>query len=83
MLELKAPVALNIVCFGVMEAGDGAINREIVMDLHESGIAAPSWTTIAGQSVIRCAIVNHRTTREDIDVVVEAVVELAAKRRAG
>jgi glutamate/tyrosine decarboxylase-like PLP-dependent enzyme len=83
MLELKAPVALNIVCFGVMEAGDGAINREIVMDLHESGIAAPSWTTIAGQSVIRCAIVNHRTTRQDIDIVVETVVELAAQRRAG
>jgi aromatic-L-amino-acid/L-tryptophan decarboxylase len=79
-LELKAPVALNIVCFGVRGAHDGAINREIVMDLHEAGIAAPSWTTIGGQSVIRCALVNHRTTRADIDIVVEAIVKIGAER---
>jgi aromatic-L-amino-acid/L-tryptophan decarboxylase len=77
-LDLKAPVALNIVCFGVGGAGNGAINREIVMDLHEAGIAAPSWTTIAGETVIRCAIVNHRTTRADIDIVVEAVLARTA-----
>ena len=53
------------------------------MDLHEDGIAAPSWTTIGGQTVIRCALVNHRTTRADIDVVVEAVVGAAAALVAG
>jgi glutamate/tyrosine decarboxylase-like PLP-dependent enzyme len=59
LLELKAPVALNLACFGVKGDHAGSINREIVMDLHESGVAAPSWTTIGGQTVIRCAIVNH------------------------
>lgn len=74
LLELTAPVALNIVCFGVRGDHDGTINREIVMDLHEAGIAAPSWTTIGGRSVIRCALVNHRTTRADIDITFDAIV---------
>jgi aromatic-L-amino-acid/L-tryptophan decarboxylase len=80
LFELKAPVALNIVCFGVRNAGDGRINREVVLDLHESGIAAPSWTTIRGECVIRCAIVNHRTTRDDVDRTFHAIVELASMR---
>ncbi len=80
LFELKAPVALNIVCFGVRDAGDGSINREVVLDLQESGIAAPSWTTIRGECVIRCAIVNHRTTRADIDRTLDAIAELASAR---
>jgi aromatic-L-amino-acid/L-tryptophan decarboxylase len=80
LLHLKAPVALNIVCFGVSGAHDSEINREIVMDLHEAGVAAPSWTTINGETVIRCAIVNHRTTKADIDQVVTAIIERAVER---
>jgi aromatic-L-amino-acid/L-tryptophan decarboxylase len=83
LLELKAPVALNIVCFGVRGENDGRTNREIVLDLQEAGIVAPSWTTIGGEDVIRCALVNHRTTRADIDIIVEAVTEFAAKRGIG
>jgi glutamate/tyrosine decarboxylase-like PLP-dependent enzyme len=81
LLELSSPVALNIVCFGVRGAHDGTLNREIVMDLHEAGIAAPSWTTIGGRSVIRCALVNHRTTEADIDITFDAIVERAQARR--
>src|SRR5262249_10144741 len=55
LFELKAPVALNIVCFAVKGA-DGAFNRELVMDLQEAGTAAPSWTTLKGETAIRCAI---------------------------
>ena len=77
LFELKAPVALNIVCFGVRGAHDRASNRELVLDMHESGIAAPSWTTIGGESVIRCAIVNHRTTRADIDRMMDCMTGLA------
>ena len=79
VFELKAPVSLNIVCFGVRGA-DGRVNRELVLDLHESGIAVPSWTRIDGQTVIRCAIVNHRTTREDIDRMMECLADLAIRR---
>jgi aromatic-L-amino-acid/L-tryptophan decarboxylase len=83
IFELKAPVSLNIVCFGVQGAGDGSINRELVLDLQEAGIAAPSWTTIGGETVIRCAIVNHRTTASDIDVIVDSLTVLAQTRSRG
>ncbi|HET6388082.1 pyridoxal phosphate-dependent decarboxylase family protein [Hyphomicrobium sp.] len=76
--ELKAPVALNIVCFGVKGAA-GAANRDLVLDLHESGIAAPSWTTINGDTAIRCAIFNHRTTRRDIDIFMDAISDRALR----
>ncbi|MFZ1110108.1 MAG: pyridoxal-dependent decarboxylase [Rhodomicrobium sp.] len=80
LFELKAPVALNIVCFGVRGEGDGRINREIVLDLQETGIAAPSWTTVRGECVVRCAIVNHRTARADIDRMLDAISALALSR---
>ncbi len=80
LFELKAPVALNIVCFGVRGAHDRAVNRELVLDMHETGVAVPSWTTIGGEPVIRCAIVNHRTTRADIDRMMDCLTNLALSR---
>lgn len=83
-LQLMAPVALNIVCFRHV-AADGDLNRlnaDIVADLQEAGIAAPSTTTIDGALVIRAAIVNHRTTHADVAILVDAVLE-AGRRRAG
>lgn len=70
--ELKAPVALNIVCFGIRGA-DSEFVRNLVLDLQESGLAAPSWTTINGELVVRCAIVNHRTTVADIDAFMDTL----------
>jgi len=81
-LELCAQPTLNIVCFRVRGADD-SINRELVLDLHESGIAAPSWTEIDGKCVIRCAIINHRTTRGDIDIFLSALESLLEKRLNG
>jgi aromatic-L-amino-acid decarboxylase len=72
---LKARVALNIVCFGIRNAGPETV-RDVVTKLQLAGIAAPSWTTLDGETVIRCAIVNHRTTVEDIDVFWEALNQL-------
>lgn len=80
-LELLAPVNLNIVCFRY-RAGD-AINREIVADVQESGIAAPSSTILDGKFAIRAAIVNHRTAETDIDALVSAVLEFGARRCGG
>jgi glutamate/tyrosine decarboxylase-like PLP-dependent enzyme len=79
-LELLAPVMLNIVCFRVRAASD-VVNAEIVADLHEAGIAAPSTTTIGGKLAIRAAIVNHRTRPEDVTALLDAV--LAAARARG
>jgi aromatic-L-amino-acid/L-tryptophan decarboxylase len=75
-LELLAPARLNIVCFRY-RASDAA-NAKIVVDLHESGIAAPSTTTVNGKLAIRAAFVNHRTQQRDVDAMVDAVLKLGA-----
>ncbi len=64
---MRAPVTLNVVCFAVADDPDGALAREIVMDMHESGEAAPSLTILDGAPAIRAAIINHRTHEADID----------------
>jgi aromatic-L-amino-acid decarboxylase len=73
-LELLAPVSLNIACFRFRSAQSDQVNARIVADLHESGIAAPSTTTIDGRLAIRAAIVNHRTRAGDIDALVGAIL---------
>jgi glutamate/tyrosine decarboxylase-like PLP-dependent enzyme len=79
-LELLAPVDLNIVCFRYRTNDANTVNGEIVIDIQESGIAAPSTTVLDGQLAIRAAIVNHRTDRCDIDALVEAVLEFGSRR---
>jgi len=80
-LELLAPVPLNIVCFGYRSPDANRINAEIAIALQESGIVAPSSTTIEGRVAIRAAIVNHRTEKRDVDALVAATVTLGAARR--
>jgi aromatic-L-amino-acid/L-tryptophan decarboxylase len=82
-LELLAPATLNIVCFRVRADAEESdrFNREIVADLQESGIAAPSTTVLNGRLAIRAAIVNHRARREDADMLVDGVLAMARARR--
>jgi glutamate/tyrosine decarboxylase-like PLP-dependent enzyme len=79
-LELLAPVQLNIVCFRYRAADANRINGEIVIDIQESGIAAPSTTLLDGRLAIRAAIVNHRTDACDIDALISAVLDFGARR---
>ena len=81
-LELLAPVPLNIVCFRYRSAPEtvDALNRNIVADIQEAGLAAPSTTVINGALAIRAAFVNHRSREEDAEALVSAV--LAAGRNA-
>lgn len=74
-LELLAPVPLNIVCyrFKIEGADDGTVNRlnqDLLASLQENGVAAPSSTILQGKFAIRVAITNHRSRREDFDVLV-------------
>jgi aromatic-L-amino-acid decarboxylase len=79
-LELLAPVQLNIVCFRYRAADANRVNRNIVIDIQESGIAAPSTTVLDGELAIRAAIVNHRTDTCDVDALIAAVLEFGAQR---
>ena len=81
-LELLAPVNLNIVCFRYRADDANTVNGEIVIDIQESGIAAPSTTVLDGRLAIRAAIVNHRTDVCDVDALVDAVLEFGARKVA-
>ncbi len=77
-LERLAPVPLNIVCFRFVAEDHSdeelnLLNQELLIRLHESGSAAPSYTTLNGKYALRVAITNHRSTRTDFDVLLEAV----------
>ena len=81
VLELLAPVPLNIVNFryrGALldEQALNELNAELLMRLQEKGIAAPSSTVLRGRFAIRVAICNHRSRREDFDLLVESVVAI-------
>jgi aromatic-L-amino-acid/L-tryptophan decarboxylase len=79
-LELLAPAPLNIVCFRYVFPGKddealNALNQEILLRVQESGLAIPSHTMLGGRFAIRVAITNHRSRREDFDLLVRAVVD--------
>lgn len=78
-LELMAPVGLNIVCFRHRGEDPDRLNARIVIEIQESGIAAPSTTRIDNQLAIRAAIVNHRTGTHDIDRLVDGVLAFGAR----
>jgi glutamate/tyrosine decarboxylase-like PLP-dependent enzyme len=80
-LELMAPIGMDIVCFrfnpgGMDDEGLNGLNKEILMQLHEQGIAAPSYTTLNGRYCLRIAIANHRSRQEDFDLLATEVVRL-------
>jgi glutamate/tyrosine decarboxylase-like PLP-dependent enzyme len=80
-LELLAPVALNVVCFryapaGVPEERLDAINQEILLRVQETGIAVPSGTLVRGRYAIRVANVNHRSRREDFELLARSVTRI-------
>jgi len=86
-LELMAPVPLNIVCLRYVGSQEGerldAVNREVLIRIQERGIAVPSATTLNGRFAIRVAITNHRSRREDFDVLVGAIAEIGREVAAG
>jgi glutamate/tyrosine decarboxylase-like PLP-dependent enzyme len=84
-LELLAPVNLNIVCFRFRDStGDlDRLNVDIVADIQEAGLAAPSTTMIGGKLVIRAAMVNHRIQVTDVNALVQAVLAAGTWRAAG
>ena len=71
---------LKNVCFRYRGADSDKAYREVVNEIQESGIAAPSTTVLDGRLAIRAAIVNHRTDRRDIDALISAVLDFGAQR---
>ena len=79
--ELTAPIGLDIVCFrynpgGLNTEQLNALNKAILIELQESGIAAPSYTTLNGIYCLRVAISNHRSRFADFDMLVEHLLRI-------
>ena len=86
-LELLAPTAMNIVNFRYVDNSlddekQDDLNAEILMRLHERGIATPSSTVLNSRFSIRVAICNHRSTRADFAALVDAVSSIGKEIRS-
>jgi glutamate/tyrosine decarboxylase-like PLP-dependent enzyme len=85
-LQLLAPVALNVVCFrlrpqGCAEVALNGLNKEVLLRVQESGVAVPSSTVLDGKFAMRVAITNHRSRRQDFEMLVAAVLEIGEQLR--
>jgi aromatic-L-amino-acid decarboxylase len=88
-LELALPVSLNIVNFRYTrpdwdDAMLDELNKQIETELQEQGIAVASTVTLRDRIFLHAGIANHRSRREDFDLLVREVIrigsELAASR---
>lgn len=80
-LELVAPVTMNIVCYryreeGLSEETLNKLNKEILIQLQEQGIASPSSTVLNGRFAIRVANVNQRSKNADFEVLARETVRI-------
>ncbi len=78
---------LSIVCFRYVppgiEGGDqlDALNKALLEEIQLGGEAFLSSTIIDGRFVLRACIVNHRTTKQDIEFLVDLVRATGARLR--
>ena len=73
--ELVAPVPLSLVCFRYR--GSNEENRRLLESVNSSGRAFLSHNVMDGRFVIRYAIGNVATAREDVEAVWGLVREAA------
>ncbi|ROP36168.1 glutamate/tyrosine decarboxylase-like PLP-dependent enzyme [Saccharothrix texasensis] len=83
-LELLAPITVFVVCFryrppGVPEEALDDLNRRLGEELLEDGRVYAGTTVYRGRVALRPAIVNWRTTDEDVDLLASVVREIGAR----
>jgi aromatic-L-amino-acid decarboxylase len=71
-LELASPPSLGIVCFRRrFDEQEGERNAQLVAALEESGIGLVSATRLHGQYALRMCVLNHTTSAEDVERVLD------------
>ncbi|MBI3278989.1 MAG: amino acid decarboxylase [Acidobacteria bacterium] len=75
--EVVAPVPLSLICFRYR--GTDEQNRRLLDAVNAAGTAFLSHTALNGSFVLRLAIGNLRTTREDLRVVWGSIKEQASR----
>jgi glutamate/tyrosine decarboxylase-like PLP-dependent enzyme len=83
-LELALPVSMNIanfryICPGLSDEQLDHLNKQIELELQEEGIAVPSTVTIWGRKYLHIAITNHRSRKEDFDLLVREVIRVGER----
>jgi len=83
-LERLAPVPLNIVCFrfrplGLPPERLDDLNARLGDAVLADGRVYVGMTRYAGQVAFRPAVVNWRTTEQDVDLLVDVIRELGAR----
>lgn len=79
-LELMAPVSSNVVCFryrapGLPDAALDELNSRLPNVLIGMGTAVISTTKLKGKTALRICVVNHRSRRDDFDLLAAKAVE--------
>jgi len=85
--ERLAEVPLNIVCFryrppDVPEEELDELNERIGRDVMADGRIYVGTTTYEGRAAFRPALVNWRSSEEDVDLIVDVIRELGERARA-
>lgn len=72
-LELLAPVTLNAVCVRYRNLSDGQ-NERVLARLLSEGVAFLGRAEVKGKFCLRACFMNLRTTRDDVDRILEEMV---------
>ena len=83
--ELLAPVALSIFCFRYRPSGASdehdldSLNERIMLALQRDGSSYLSNATIRGRFALRGCVLNYRTTRRDMEILLDDVRRVATQ----
>ncbi|CAF1053372.1 unnamed protein product [Didymodactylos carnosus] len=87
-IRIVRPISLNIVNFRFepeeLDKTDHELidtfNEDIITNIQTSGIALPTSTHIHNRLCVRVAIVGHRTTCKDLEILVKTLLEFYQTR---
>ena len=75
--EMLAPVGLSIFCFRARPRGFhgdlNALNEKVLVNLQRAGGSYLSNANVNGQFALRGCVLNYRTTRHDMEILLEDV----------
>ncbi len=81
-LELLAPVELSAVCFRWSDGDADTLNElndAVLRGVNQAGRVWLSNASVRGTAGLRACITNHRTTEEDVRIVVDEVLSAASR----
>jgi aromatic-L-amino-acid/L-tryptophan decarboxylase len=88
-LERLAPVELSVVCFRYAPPSLCAdldklntLNKSLMEAVQSGGEAFVSGTVLNGAFALHACVLNHATTEEDIDALVQVVISTAERVRS-